>query len=352
MNKLKSAAIVLALTLPIINLAQNSAIKEKRVQQFVKNREDWKPNPKNTEIMLLENGYAIGGYDPVSYFTQNKSQKGDESIKDEWNSATWLFSSKAHRNLFKQNPSKYAPRYGGWSLITISGHGGEGYAAQTNPDNGWIIFEDKLYLLDGDANLAKALGERPKVMSRYIKAADNEWPRIESEIKNGAKVFWPSLSPSVETESHEWRSTLVKSEIMVLHNGYAIGGYDPVAYFELSESKQGNEAISLDWNGASWLFISKKHRDLFKANPEKYAPQYGGWCSYGMSGHGSDGYGAQSRPKDSWSIIDGKLYFNWSPGVKTMFLKDKETYINQANIEWERVRIKLLEGAKVHWKYF
>ena len=351
-KNIKSLALIIALCIPNLFLAQNNIKKKYVVQEFVENRVDWRPNLGKTEIMVLENGYAIGGYDPVSYFIENKSQKGNESIKLEWNGAIWLFSSNTNRDLFKESPAKYSPRYGGWSLTTIYGNGGEGFAAQTNPDIGWIVFENSLYLLDRNANYVKALSERPEILARYIELADKEWPRIKLEIVNGAKTFWPSLRPSIETNSHEWRPALAETEIMVLHNGYAIGGYDPVAYFELNEAKEGSETISFKWNGATWLFFSEKHRDLFKANPEKYAPQYGGWCSYGMSGHGSDGYGAQSRPKDSWSIIDDKLYFNWAPGVREMFLKNKEKYIEQADIEWQKVRKELLKGGKVHWKYF
>lgn len=60
-------------------------------------------------------------------------------------------------------------------------------------------------------------------------------------------------------------------------DGVALKGYDPVAYFTMGKPVKGNEQFGYDWNGARWLFASQEHRNLFKATPEKYAPQYGGY---------------------------------------------------------------------------
>jgi YHS domain-containing protein len=61
-----------------------------------------------------KNGVAIKGYDTVAYFTLNRPVKGDRRFAFTWNGATWLFSSKGHRELFVKNPQKYAPQYGGY----------------------------------------------------------------------------------------------------------------------------------------------------------------------------------------------------------------------------------------------
>jgi YHS domain-containing protein len=353
MEKLKLIAIMV-LVLPIIALSQNesqSKFKKYTVQEYVKDRKDWKPNLGNSEIMIMENGYAIGGYDPVAYFTQNEAVKGSESIQLKWNDATWLFVSEKHKDLFERSPTTYSPQYGGWSLIHMAGSGGEGFGAQTRPEDSWVIFQDKLYMIHM-VQWADYLRGKEKNMVNLIEYANKQWPKVSKDIKSGALTFWTSLFSRETDVSHEMRPIMAETEVMVPHNGFAIGGYDPVAYFELSEAKKGDGSINYEWNGANWLFSSEKHLKLFKTNPEKYAPQYGGWCSYGMSGHGGPGYGAQTRPRDSWSIIDGKLYFNWSSGVKEMFLKDKDKYIDAANAEWEKIRIALLKGEKVHWKYF
>jgi len=60
-------------------------------------------------------------------------------------------------------------------------------------------------------------------------------------------------------------------------HGVAVKGYDPVAYFTLGEPVKGKKEFEINWKGATWRFSAAAHRDLFAANPEKYAPQYGGY---------------------------------------------------------------------------
>ncbi|MEK6154694.1 YHS domain-containing (seleno)protein [Flavobacteriaceae bacterium 3-367] len=261
------------------------------------------------------------------------------------------FFSEEHKELFEKSPTTYSPQYGGWSLTQMAGAGGEGFGAQTRPEDSWVIFKNKLYLIDR-VDWAEYFSKNKEAMTNLIKYADSQWPRVRKDIKSGAKTFWPSLKSKDPYDSHEMRPVLADTEIMVLRNGYVIGGYDPVAYFKLEKATKGKKNTSYKWNGATWLFASEEHRDLFEANPEKYAPQYGGWCAYGMSGHGSNGYGAESRPQDSWSITDGKLYLNWSSGVKNMFLKKEDEYIKSADVEWQKIRKELLKVRKVHWRFF
>src|SRR5258706_2329651 len=89
-----------------------------------------------------------------------------------------------------------------------------------------------------------------------------------------------------------------KSEVFNPSNG-AIHGYDPVAYFTENKPVKGNEKITFMWKGAIWYFSNNQNREVFKANPEKYAPQYGGYCAYGMA----DGHKASTSP-DAWTILD------------------------------------------------
>lgn len=66
-------------------------------------------------------------------------------------------------------------------------------------------------------------------------------------------------------------------------NGTAIKGYDPVAYFSDQKATEGKNEFAYDWSGSKWLFSSQSNLDAFKADPQKYAPQYGGFCAYGVS---------------------------------------------------------------------
>lgn len=118
-------------------------------------------------------------------------------------------------------------------------------------------------------------------------------------------------------------------------SGVAILGYDPVAYFEMSKPVKGKPAHSFDHKGAIYRFASEKHRRLFAANPTKYIPAYGGWCSYGMR------YGQTSRidPR-SWDIVGGRLYLSLNQGTRAVWLKAKIANITIADRLWKKVFVK------------
>jgi YHS domain-containing protein len=112
-------------------------------------------------------------------------------------------------------------------------------------------------------------------------------------------------------------------------HGVAIHGYDPVAYFTAGKPVQGKADFNTKWQGAEWRFASAEDRDLFVKNPEKYAPQYGGHCAYGMAlGHLS--------PTDpqAWKVVDGKLYLNYNKDVQALWQKDIPGFIPKADKNW------------------
>src|SRR5262245_28023930 len=92
--------------------------------------------------------------------------------------------------------------------------------------------------------------------------------------------------------------------------GTALKGYDAVAYFKESKPVKGKSEYRHDWMGAKWYFASAANRDEFAKDPEKYAPQFGGYCAWAV-GHG---YTANIDP-EAWKIMDGKLYLNYSKDV-------------------------------------
>lgn len=111
----------------------------------------------------------------------------------------------------------------------------------------------------------------------------------------------------------------------------AIRGYDPVAYFTDGLPVPGLDSISYVWKGATWHFASADHRDQFAQNPEKFAPQYGGYCAYGWS----QGYAVKIEP-EAWSIVQGKLYLNYDNSVKKKWDKDPAGYIRKADDNWAK----------------
>ncbi len=117
------------------------------------------------------------------------------------------------------------------------------------------------------------------------------------------------------------------------HKGLAILGYDSVAYHIDAKAIKGNKAIAYEWSGATWLFSSEENRNKFKQSPEKYAPQYGGYCAYAAS----KGSLAPGDPK-AWTVYEGKLYLNYSTSVRKTWLKNIDQHIQQANNNWPRLQ--------------
>lgn len=112
-------------------------------------------------------------------------------------------------------------------------------------------------------------------------------------------------------------------------NGTAIKGYDPVAYFLQHKAMEGNDNFSTEWSGSKWKFISKANLDSFKLAPQKYAPQYGGYCAYGVS----ENHKSPTDP-NAWTIVDNKLYLNYSLKVKEYWLEDTAARIKAADQFW------------------
>ena len=111
--------------------------------------------------------------------------------------------------------------------------------------------------------------------------------------------------------------------------GFAINGYDPVAYFDVAKPVQGQKQFSATWQGATFLFSSAANRDKFQAAPEKFAPQFGGYCAWAVS----NGYTATIDPQ-AWRIVDGKLYLNYSKSVQKKWQQDIPGRIAKAQENW------------------
>jgi YHS domain-containing protein len=116
----------------------------------------------------------------------------------------------------------------------------------------------------------------------------------------------------------------------------AIGGYDAVAYFTEGKPVEGSSDFEYEWMGATWRFASAADRDQFAADPEKYAPQYGGYCAYAVS----QGTTADIDP-DAWHIEDGKLYLNLNKKVQSIWMKDIPGYIGKADANWPMIKAGL-----------
>lgn len=116
----------------------------------------------------------------------------------------------------------------------------------------------------------------------------------------------------------------------------AIGGFDVVHYFNLSEQGKaeddaliGSSEFQSRYDGFVFYFSSKSNLEKFEQNPQKYVPQYGGYCAYAMA----NGYIAKINP-NAWRIVEGKLYLQYSKRVRRRWDRDRDNYIRQANDNW------------------
>lgn len=111
--------------------------------------------------------------------------------------------------------------------------------------------------------------------------------------------------------------------------GLALKGYDPVSYFTDGQAVEGRKEFAHEYAGAKWRFVSAEHRDLFAANPEQYAPQYGGYCAWGIS---------QAKFFDGdpevWKVVDGKLYVNYNREIEKSWEQDIPGFIKTADQTW------------------
>lgn len=126
-------------------------------------------------------------------------------------------------------------------------------------------------------------------------------------------------------------------------SGYALHGHDPVAYFTQGKPVAGKEALSAVHEGATYRFASTGNRDMFAADPAKYAPQYGGYCAFGTA----MGYKVDGKP-DHWKIVDGKLYLNYSKNVQQRWNANVAGFIRGAENNWPLIRSVANDRLREH----
>jgi YHS domain-containing protein len=116
-------------------------------------------------------------------------------------------------------------------------------------------------------------------------------------------------------------------------NKLAIQGYDPVAYFVQNKAVEGKANISYTHQNIVYRFSSAANLDLFKSNPDKYEPQYGGWCAYAM---GAKGEKVEINPK-TFKIINGKLFLFYN------------AFFNNTLESWNEDEQRLHKAADLNW---
>jgi hypothetical protein len=123
-----------------------------------------------------------------------------------------------------------------------------------------------------------------------------------------------------------------KPELNLSREGVAIRGYDAVAYVTDGRAVAGSRQFEARWKGAIWRFASADHRETFLKEPERYAPQFGGYCAYAVS----QGYTADGDPQ-VWRTVNGRLYLNYSTRAQRLWERDVPGHIVKGHANWPGV---------------
>jgi len=128
------------------------------------------------------------------------------------------------------------------------------------------------------------------------------------------------------------------AQINLDERGIALGGYDPIAYFQGGKPTPGISTISASYQGARYLFATAAHRRTFLANPRKYVPEFGGFCATGTA----FGEKVDVDPRTG-KVVNGRLYVNNGPRALEVFNKDTSGIVAKAQANWPAVKDKVLE---------
>lgn len=121
--------------------------------------------------------------------------------------------------------------------------------------------------------------------------------------------------------------------------GLGLQGYDPVAYFKEGKPLVGDAAITSTWHGATYRFASTENRDAFLADPDMYAPQFGGYCAYAVS----RGTTANGDPHQ-WAIVNDRLFLNNNAFAMTLWNQDRPGNIEAGGKNWPLISKRPLAG--------
>jgi YHS domain-containing protein len=255
-------------------------------------------DPAHKVLVNVESeGLAIGGYDPVAYFTDAKATPGSPKFRSERDGAVYQFATAEHKAAFDANPEKYEPQFGGWcayaaSIDTLS---------PIDPEK-WEIVDGRL-LLQHNQKAWDLWHEDPK--GNLVKA-DKNWPGLVA--REGAPP---------------------RTLLNVDDKGLALEGYDPTAYFIDGKPRKGDPALARNYQGATYYFVDAAHKNAFEKEPSKYVPKFGGFCGYAAS----IDVVSPVNP-EIWQIQNGHLVLQHTPEAFKLFNEDPAGNYMKAEMNW------------------
>ena len=150
------------------------------------------------------------------------------------------------------------------------------------------------------------------------------------------KLFALGISLLILQNCTEAQIEKRKKEFNTEKNTLAINGYDPVAYFTQSKAIEGSKTYTLVYEGITYYFSNQQNKELFKANPTHYEPQYGGWCAYAM---GANGEKVEVDP-ETFKITNDKLYLFYNKyftNTLKSWNKNEASLKAKADANWQKV---------------
>jgi YHS domain-containing protein len=242
-------------------------------------------------------GVILMGYDPVAYFTDAKPVKGSNQHMSVHHGAIYHFASAEHKAMFDANPAKYEPQFGGWCA----------YAASINKispigPEWWEIVDGRLIL-------------------QHNQRAWDLWHKDPVNGLVNADKNWPGL-----VEQH---GAPPKTLVNIDPAGVALEGHDPVSYFTDSQPTKGDPSLASRHRGATYHFTSVEHKARFEADPDRYVPQFGGFCGYAASINKVSPVNVRI-----YQIIDGRLVLQHTPEAYRLFNQDPAGNLVKADHNW------------------
>jgi len=259
-----------------------------------------------TLLNLNSKGVILDGYDPVAFFTDNKPVLGDEKFQTKYEGAIYYFANKEHLDAFVASPEKYKPQFGAYCAYAVS-------LGRTAPIdvNTFSIVDGRLLLQHNQ----RAVNGWNKDVKGNLQLADNYWPKV---VANKGK--------QITTEDEKKFLNNVNTEGIILE------GYDVVSYFTGDKPVMGNKDFEARYQGATYWFSSQDNANKFKDSPEKYAPQFGGFCGYAVSL-------GKLRPVNPliYQLYKGMLILQHTQEAYELFNKDLDNNVMKANSNWPKI---------------
>lgn len=265
-------------------------------------------------LNLDSKGVVIDGYDPVAYFTLGKPTRGSESITSSYNGSSYYFSSEENKKLFDADPKKYEVQFGGFCAYAVS----QGHVSPIDPDFCYVQKDSQGV---------------DRLICQHNQKANDLWNKDANGLLVNAYKYWPAVVKNggkqipVKGVEHFY--------INLDETGLANQGFDVVAYHTDNKALKGDPKFTEWFHGAKYLFTSSEHQELFRNEPKKYLPQYGGFCAYAMSL-------GKVRPVDPtiFSIESGRLMLQHTQEAYDLFYKDVKNNIVKADAEWPGVETR------------